>query len=103
MATVAPEKIVTYADKIDLNNASEGLISTLLPIIVKNKITKQMPAIAETAAFYPFIKCRILKKVRLRKMLITGLWDRIIQKRQNALQKVLGLAKSQVGENPQAK
>jgi aminopeptidase N len=43
-------------DKIDLNGASEDLMSKLLPLIVKNKIEKQMPAIGTTVAFYPFIK-----------------------------------------------
>jgi aminopeptidase N len=30
-------------------------MNKLLPIIVKNKITSQMPNIAQTVAFYPFI------------------------------------------------
>jgi aminopeptidase N len=32
------------------------LQAQLLPIIVKNKVTSQMPNIAPLAAFYPFIK-----------------------------------------------
>jgi aminopeptidase N len=39
---------------MDLENANEEVMNKLLPI-VKNKITSQMPNIAQTVAFYPFI------------------------------------------------
>ncbi len=73
LATIAPDKVAAYADKIDLDNASDDLISTLLPVIVKNKIAKQLPAVAQATAFYPLLKCRILKRVKLLKKLIIGL------------------------------
>ncbi|AKH93355.1 M1 family peptidase [Elizabethkingia anophelis] len=103
LATVAPEKIAAYADKIDLNNANEGLISTLLPIIVKNKITKQMPAIAETAAFYPFIKMQNPEEGKAAEDAYNWIMGSDSAEATKRLTKVLGLAKSQVGDNPQAK
>ena len=56
IAAVDPSRIASLADKIDLEGADEEVISELMPIIVKNKIEKQMAAIASTVAFYPFIK-----------------------------------------------
>jgi aminopeptidase N len=53
---IDPSKANSLADKIDLDGASDELQAQLLPIIVKNKVTSQMPKIAPLAAFYPFIK-----------------------------------------------
>lgn len=53
--TVAPDRVSSLLDKIDLKEAGEEIIMKMLPIIVTNKITKQMPYIAQIVAFYPFI------------------------------------------------
>jgi aminopeptidase N len=44
----------------------------LLPIIVKNKIVSQMPNIAQTVAFYPFIAFKILVWHSLQKKVLIG-------------------------------
>src|SRR5690606_9534457 len=46
IAGIDPSRVAALADKIDLENAGEELMTELVPIIVKNKIEKQMPAIA---------------------------------------------------------
>ena len=43
--------MATLLDKMDLENANEEVMNKLLPIIVKNRITSQMPNIAQTVAF----------------------------------------------------
>ena len=103
IAAVDPSRIASLADKIDLEGADEEVISELMPIIVKNKIEKQMAAIASTAAFYPFIK---FQKPELGDAAEAGFnWimssDNL--KATENVTKVLTQVKGQIGQNPQAK
>lgn len=103
IAAVDPSKIAALADKIDLEGAGDEVIAELLPIIVKNKIEKQMPAIASTAAFYPFLK---FQKPELGASAEDGFnWimssDNL--KATENVTKVLNQVKGQIGQNPQAK
>jgi aminopeptidase N len=68
---IDPSRASTLADKIDLEGA-QNLLSKLLPIIVKNKVTSQMN-IAQMAAFYPFIKFQNPELGKVRKKDTTGL------------------------------
>ena len=103
IAAVDPSRIASLADKIDLEGADEEVISELMPIIVKNKIEKQMAAIASTVAFYPFIK---FQKPELGDAAEAGFnWimssDNL--KATENVTKVLTQVKGQIGQNPQAK
>ena len=103
IAAVDPSRIASLADKIDLEGADEEVIAELIPIIVKNKIEKQMAAIASTAAFYPFIK---FQKPELGDAAEAGFnWimssDHL--KATENVTKVLTQVKGQIGQNPQAK
>ena len=103
IAAVDPSRIASLADKIDLEGADEEVIAELMPIIVKNKIEKQMAAIASTAAFYPFIK---FQKPELGDAAEAGFnWimssDHL--KATENVTKVLTQVKGQIGQNPQAK
>ena len=103
IAAVDPARVVVLAEKVDLNGASDDLILELLPIIVKNKIEKQMPAIAATVAFYPFLK---FQKPELGASAEEGFnWimssDNL--KATEDLTQVLTQVKGQIGNNPQAK
>lgn len=100
---IDPAKAATYADKIDLEGASETLAAQMLPIIVKNKVASQMANIAQFAAFYPFIK---FQNPELGKSAEEGFnWimtsDNV--KATESITKILGQAKGQIGENPQVK
>lgn len=100
---IDPAKAATYADKIDLEGASETLAAQMLPIIVKNKVASQMANIAQFAAFYPFIK---FQNPDLGKSAEEGFnWimtsDNV--KATESITKILGQAKGQIGENPQVK
>lgn len=100
---IDPAKATTYADKIDLEGASETLAAQMLPIIVKNKVASQMANIAQFAAFYPFIK---FQNPELGKSAEEGFnWimtsDNV--KATESITKILGQAKGQIGENPQVK
>ena len=103
IAETDPTKAAAFADKIDLDNASEELVTKLLPIIVKNKIEKQMPAIGQSVAFYPFIK---FQDPVLGKTAEDG-YNWIMSSDNLAatekVTKVLVQAKSQIPDNPQVK
>ncbi|WP_313267356.1 M1 family metallopeptidase [Epilithonimonas vandammei] len=103
IAELDPTKAAASIEKIDLDGASDDLISKLLPIIVKNKIEKQMPAIGTTVAFYPFIK---FQNPTLGKSAEEG-YNWIMSsdnlKATEKVTKVLQQAKSQMPDNPQIK
>lgn len=103
IAELDPTKAAASIEKIDLDGASDDLISKLLPIIVKNKIEKQMPAIGTTVAFYPFIK---FQNPTLGKSAEEG-YNWIMSsdnlKATEKITKVLVQAKSQMPDNPQIK
>jgi len=103
IASLDPSKVAALAENIDLENASEEMMTSLLPIIVKNKIEKQMPAIASTVAFYPFIK---FQKPELGASAEEG-YNWIMSsdnlKATEKITKILTQVKSQIGDNPQAK
>ncbi|MCG2793691.1 MAG: M1 family peptidase [Weeksellaceae bacterium] len=98
-----PTKAVALADKIDLENASEDLMTKLLPIIVKNKIEKQMPAIGTTVAFYPFIKFQNPELGKSAEEGFNWIMSSDNLKATEKVTKVLTQAKSQMPDNPQVK
>lgn len=103
ISLVDPAKVATLADKIDLESAGEDLISELLPVIVKNKIEKQMPAIASTAAFYPFIKFQNPELGAAAEEGFNWIMSSDNLKATENVTKILTQVKKQIGENPQAK
>ncbi len=103
IASLDPARVVALANNIDLEGASPDLLETIVPIIVKNKIEKQMPAIASVAAFYPLVK---FQKPELGDVAEEGFnWimssDNL--KATENVTKLLNQVKSQIGQNPQAK
>lgn len=98
-----PARVISLADKIDLDGAGEDLIAVLLPTIVKNKIEKQMPAIAQTAAFYPFIKFQNPDLGASAEDAYNWIMSSDNLKATENVTTVLKQVKGQLGENPQAK
>ena len=103
IGAIDPAKVASLADKIDLEGASDDLIAELLPIIVKNKIEKQMPAIAQTAAFYPFLKFQNPTLGAAAEDGFNWIMSSDNLKATQNVTKVLTQVKGQIGENPQAK
>ena len=103
IAAVDPARVSTLAENIDLEGATDDLIGELLPVIVKNKIVKQMQAIASTAAFYPFIKFQNPELGASAEDGFNWIMSSDNLKATENLTKILGQAKSQIGNNPQAK
>ncbi|TXF74870.1 M1 family metallopeptidase [Chryseobacterium sp.] len=103
ISALDPARVVALADKIDLEGASDDLIAELLPVIVKNKIEKQMPAIASTAAFYPFLKFQNPELGSAAEEGFNWIMNSDNLKATENVTKVLTQVKSQIGENPQAK
>ncbi len=103
IATTDPSKVATLADKMDLENASEDTINALLPIIVDNKIEKQMPAIAQVVAFYPFIKFQDPSLGAVAEKGYNWIMTSDNLKATQNVTKILTQIKSQVDNNPQAK
>lgn len=103
ISAVDPSRVVVLADKIDLEGASDDLIAELLPIIVKNKIEKQMAAIASTAAFYPFLKFQNPELGAAAEDGFNWIMSSDNLKATENMTKVLTQVKGQIGQNPQAK
>jgi aminopeptidase N len=103
IAAVDPSRVAILADKIDLEGAGDELIAKLLPVIVKNKIEKQMPAIASTAAFYPFLKFQDPTLGASAEEGFNWIMSSDNLKATANLTKVLTQVKGQIGQNPQAK
>lgn len=100
---VDPSKANSLADKIDLDGASDDLQAQLLPIIVKNKVVSQMPKIAPLAAFYPFIKFQNPDLGKSAEEGYNWIMSSDNLKATESVTKILGYAKNQMGDNPQAK
>lgn len=100
---VDPSKANTLADKIDLNGASEDLLSKMLPVIVKNKVTSQMANIASLVAFYPFIKFQNPELGKSAEEGYNWIMTSDNLKATESITKILGQAKGQMGDNPQVK
>ncbi len=98
-----PSKAVGLIENVDLSNASEDLITQLLPIIVKNKIEKQMPAIAQIAAFYPFVKFQNPELGKSAEEGYNWIMSSDNAKATENVTKILNAVKGQIGDNPQAK
>ncbi len=98
-----PTRVAALADKIELDGANDQLISKLLPVIVKNKIEKQMPAIASTVAFYPFIKFQNPDLGASAEDGYNWIMSSDNLKATENITKLLTQIKGQMGSNPQAK
>ncbi len=103
IAALDPSKVAAYADKIDLDGAGEDLVMQLLPMIVDNKMEKQMPAIAQAVAFYPFIKFQDPTLGESAEKGFNWIMSSDNLKATTAITKVLTQAKSQMPDNPQVK
>ncbi|EKB58065.1 M1 family metallopeptidase [Bergeyella zoohelcum] len=103
LVQVAPEKVEKIIGTIDLENASENIITSLLPVIINNKVEKQLSAIASTVAFYPFIKFQDPKLGALAEKGFHWMMTTDNSKAIDHLTKILGQVKGQLGGNPQAK
>ena len=103
ISQIDPSRVQALADKIDLENSSDELVMQLLPTIVKNKIEKQMPAIASTAAFYPFLKFQNPELGAAAEEGFNWIMSSDNLKATENLTRILNQAKSQVAQNPQAK
>lgn len=103
LAKLDPSKITAYADKVELDGNNEQLMEVLLPVIVKNKIEKQMPAIAQTAAFYPFLKFQNPTLGSFAEEGFNWIMNSDNLKATENITNVLTQVKGQIGDNPQAK
>lgn len=100
---IDPSRANTLADKIDLEGAPENLLSKLLPIIVKNKVTSQMSNIAQIAAFYPFIKFQNPELGKAAEEGYNWIMGSDNLKATESITKMVSQAKGQMGDNPQVK
>ncbi|MFP3597431.1 M1 family metallopeptidase [Chryseobacterium sp. SIMBA_029] len=100
---IDPSRANVLADKIDLEGAPEDLLSKLLPIIVKNKVTSQMSNIAQIAAFYPFIKFQNPELGKSAEEGFNWIMSSDNLKATESITKMVSQAKGQMGDNPQVK
>ncbi|WP_407405978.1 M1 family metallopeptidase [Chryseobacterium sp.] len=98
-----PTKVNALADKIDLEGASEDMLTQLLPIVVKNKVSSQMANISSLVAFYPFIKFQNPELGKVAEEGYNWIMNSDNLKATESITKILGQAKGQMGDNPQVK
>ena len=103
IAVLDPARVVAFANNIDLEGASPDLLEMIVPIIVNNKIEKQMPAIASVAAFYPFVKFQKPELGAVAEEGFNWIMSSDNLKATENVTKLLNQVKSQIGQNPQAK
>lgn len=103
ISAIDPSRMSSLADKIDLNGASENLLTQMLPIVVKNKVTSQMANIASIAAFYPFVKFQNPELGKSAEEGFNWIMTSDNLKATESITKMLSRAKGQIGDNPQAK
>lgn len=103
IASLEPSKVDTYSNQVDLSNASEDIMNVLLPIIVKNKLEKHMPAIASVAAFYPFVKFQNPTLGASAEEGYQWIMSSDNAKATEKLIKIMGQVKGELESNPQAK
>lgn len=98
-----PSRVAALANQLDLEQADDELISLLLPTIVKNKVEKQMPAVASVAAFYPFVKFQNPELGASAEEAFNWIMSSDNLKATSNITSTLKMVKSQIGQNPQAK
>lgn len=100
---IDPAKAASYAEKIDLDGASEEMIAQMLPVIVKNKVSSQAQYLAPLVAFYPFIKFQNPELGKSAEEGYNWIMSSDNLKATESITKILGQAKGQMGGNPQVK
>ncbi len=103
IAMADPSKAVAASEKLELKTISDELSSVLLPVIVDNKIEKLYPAIGTTVAFYPFIKFQDPPLGNTAEQGFNLIMSSDNLKATESVTKILGQAKGQLSQNPQAK
>lgn len=103
VVTIDPSKANTLADKIDLEGASDELLTQLLPVIVKNKVTSQMANITPLVAFYPFIKFQNPELGKSAEEGYNWIMSSDNLKATENITKIISHAKGEMGDNPQVK
>ncbi|MGK6342692.1 M1 family metallopeptidase [Chryseobacterium sp. DT-3] len=103
VVAIDPSKASTLAGKIDLEGASDELLSQLLPVIVKNKVTSQMANITPLVAFYPFIKFQNPELGKSAEEGYNWIMSSDNLKATENITKIVSQAKGEMGDNPQVK
>ncbi len=103
IAGIDNARTVALANELDLSNASESIMDSLLPIIVKNKMEKHMPAIASTVAFYPFIKFQDPEQGKIAEEGYNWIMSSDNLKATENVTKIISQVKREIENNPQAK
>ena len=103
IASLEPSKVAEYSNQVDLTNVSDDIMNVLLPVIVKNKLDKHMPAIASVAAFYPFVKFQNPTLGAAAEEGYQWIMSSDNTKATEKLIKIMGQVKGELESNPQAK
>ena len=103
IAGINTSRAVSLANDLDLSNTSESILESLLPIIVKNKIEKHMPAIASMVAFYPFIKFQNPDQGKIAEEGYHWIMSSDHLKATENVTKIISQVKKEIDNNPQAK
>lgn len=103
LAKIDPSKAASMSENMELGNLSEELMEILLPVIVNKKMEKQLPSIASTVAFYPFLKFQNPTLGASAEEGFNWIMSSDNLKATENLTKVLNQAKGEITKIPQAK
>ncbi|KQR92587.1 peptidase M1 [Chryseobacterium sp. Leaf180] len=101
--SIDPSRATALADKINLEGASDKMMAQLLPVVVKNKIESQMVNIVPLVTFYPFLKFQNPELGKTAEEGFNWIMTTDSPAATQAITKLLGQAKSEIAQNPQAK
>ncbi len=103
ISKLKPSDLKKYINDIDLENANEKMMNELLPIIIEEKVEKHMPAVAQIAVFYPFLKFQNPELGVNAEKGFNWIMGADNLKATSSVVSILKQAKGQLGENPQVK
>jgi len=100
---IDPKKAVNSIDEIELDGVDRDLLEHLLPIIVKNKKFKHLPAVSGLVALYPFVKFNNPENVKNAQEAYNMIMKSEDLEATENIIKTLNKFKSRINENFQAK
>ncbi|MDL1913101.1 MAG: M1 family metallopeptidase [Bergeyella sp.] len=103
ISQIDPNRASGLISKTDLSNVSEETMDILLPMIIRNRIEKQMPAIAKTVVLYPYIKFQDMKRGELAEEGYNWIMSSDSMEATEKAMSFLKTIKKEIGNNPQAK
>lgn len=96
-------RAIELLKEVKLQGLKDEDVQNILPLIVESKIEKHMPTIAQSVAFYPFLKFQDPVKGDIAQRGFDWIMSSDSYEATQKITSILGIVKGQLGSNPQAK